>query len=142
MEITIKLPDGTTIKREAEEVTTPPISIASIEKAYEERRAERIKNVKAPKHYAAMDDRPLVIACLHYEGEIEHLISSDLQWDAYCEADGFGYLDADSLAEINDGWDWSHVRDSTDEGFARVADLLRRNLRTIFSLEETPDVSR
>ena len=134
MEITIKLPDGTTIKREAEVVECPAFDMDAFDKAAAERRAERIANVKAPKHYAAMDDRPLVIACLHYEGEIEHLVSADLAWDAYCEADGFGYLDAESLAEINEGWDWSHVRDSSDEGIARVAQLLRGNLRSMFNL--------
>ncbi len=134
MEITIKLPDGTTIKREAEVVECPPIDMEKIDREMAERRAERIANVKAPKFYAAMDDRELVVACLHYEGAIEHLVSDALQWDAYCEADGFGYLDAESLAEINEGWDWSHVRDSSDEGIARVAQLLRGNLRSMFNL--------
>lgn len=129
MQVTTIHADGTRT------VETVEIDNEKIERESAERLAERVKNVKAPSHYAAMEDRDLVVACLHYEGAIAHLVDDPIAWDAYCEADGFGYCDSATLDEINDGWDWSHVRDSTPEGFHRVAQLLRRNLRTIFKLE-------
>lgn len=42
-------------------------------------------------------------------------LSADQEWEIYCECDGFGKLSSEELKEINGGWDWSHIRDSSAE---------------------------
>jgi hypothetical protein len=39
----------------------------------------------------------------------------------YCRAAGFGKWSSVELVLINDGWDWSHVRDSTPDAFRAMA---------------------
>lgn len=71
------------------------------------------------------ENHALVVSYLHHTGANNAQIPMDHQMEVYALADGFGYLDRDTLAEINDGWDWSHIRDSTDEGWQRMATWLR-----------------
>ena len=129
MKVTTRHADGTTTFQ-----IVPDIDMDAINRRIEAERLERIANIKPASHYAAMEDRDLVVACLHASGGCEHLVNDAIQWEAYCLADGFGWLEAGELSAINDGWDWSHVRDSTPEGIARIAYFLRRKLRAIFSL--------
>jgi len=128
MQVTTIEPDGS---RTVEYVE---IDMDKIEREREERLEERKRNVQPPKHYAALDDWDLIVACLHYEGGITHLVSDEIQWEAYCAADGFGWLAPEALEDINDGWDWSHIRDSSPAGKARIAYFLRSKLRSIFNL--------
>jgi hypothetical protein len=46
-------------------------------------------------------------------------------WSAYEAADGFGQLSLSELREINGGFDWSHFRDSSQDGILRIAAVLR-----------------
>ncbi len=127
MKVTTLHPDGT---RTTEEV--PDIDMSEINrKMDEEKAALRNAPLEPLSHYQALTDRELVVACIHWNGTLEHLVGDDLQWSTYCEGDGYGYLDGESLSEINEGWDWSHVRDSTPEGWKRMADNLRRFLPAI-----------
>lgn len=71
------------------------------------------------------EDRELVIAYLHHSGSQSDLLPEGIAWEVYCLADGFGRREPDELAGINGGWDWSHVRDSSPEAFARMAACLR-----------------
>ncbi len=71
------------------------------------------------------EDKALVVAYLHHTGAHTDVLPSDDLWGVYCEGDGYGHLPPEMLAEINEGWDWSHVRDSTPEGWARMAGYLR-----------------
>jgi len=83
-------------------------------------------------HYRGLDDRTLVIQCLWYKGELTDRIGESVSWECYTAADGFGAgLLSDELMEINDGWDWSHIRDSSDQAFAAMANILRPLLPAI-----------
>lgn len=61
-----------------------------------------------------------VTSFLHYNGENYGKLSDIQMWKAYCEADGFGYRTSEELREINGGWDWSHIRDSSYRGWKRM----------------------
>ena len=73
--------------------------------------------------------RKYVVSFLHYTGEnaehINNTIDSDVR---YLHADGFGnlsqcdHLDRETLLEML--FDWSHVRDSSDEAFEAMANAL------------------
>jgi hypothetical protein len=67
----------------------------------------------------------LVVAHLHYSGEKSGALTDEQAWAVYCLADGFGPgLDEFALAELNDGWDWSHVRDSSPRAWLRMAERI------------------
>ena len=74
-------------------------------------------------HYRGLADRELVIACLWYKGELTDRIGECISWEVYQAAD--------ELMEINDGWDWSHIRDSSDQAFNAMANILRPLLPAI-----------
>jgi hypothetical protein len=71
------------------------------------------------------EDRELVVAYLHHSDSRSELLPEEVAWEVYCLADGFGRCTPSELRGINDGWDWSHVRDSTPEGYRRMAACLR-----------------
>lgn len=86
-----------------------------------------------------LDDRALVIACLHYGGTLT-IECPDVVRAARLACDGFGDLashpglpgqtPAERASFIADLlWDWSHVRDSSPEAFRRAAEILRRYLQ-------------
>lgn len=85
-----------------------------------------------------MADRDLVVACLHYTGELYDRIPWPIAWATYCRGDGFGGLTSGELLEINGGWDWSHVRDSSDDAIAEMAAHLRRALPEILASKPRP----
>lgn len=61
-----------------------------------------------------------VVDYLHWNSRKYGYLSSDEAYEVFAEGDGFGGLSADELAQINSGFDWSHVRDSSDEGVLRM----------------------
>jgi hypothetical protein len=65
---------------------------------------------------------------LHYTGVCRGMLDAAARYRVYAEGDGFGYLTAGQLRGINDGWDWSHVRDSSDAGVARMHTQLQWEL--------------
>ena len=68
--------------------------------------------------------RKFVCDHLHYNGKLIKLLTDEQQWEAYCIADGFGKMTPAQLKTINDGWDWSHVRDSSDKAFSEMAQYI------------------
>lgn len=66
--------------------------------------------------------RSFVIAHLHWNGTHHADLTPEQHLAVYCEGDGFGYDPA--MARSDWYFDWSHVRDSTPEGFARMADKI------------------
>jgi hypothetical protein len=70
-------------------------------------------------------DRSLVVDYVHSTGRFSQELPDKVFWEVYQLGDGFGRLPPEMLAEINDGYDWSHVRDSSDEAFAEMATHLR-----------------
>jgi len=66
------------------------------------------------------DRKNFVISYMHYTGENYGKLESKEMWKVYCQADGYGYQRASELRKINGGWDWSHIRDSTIDGWKRM----------------------
>lgn len=66
----------------------------------------------------------VIASFTHYNGENASLINNAERYEIYCEADGFGRMSHAQLRRINDGWDWSHIRDSSDEGEQRMLQKL------------------
>ena len=58
--------------------------------------------------------------------------SSDI-FETYCLCDGFGLLSAKELSEINDGWDWSHVRDSSVEALLNAENFAKQKIIDIYN---------
>lgn len=84
------------------------------------------------------EDRKLVVAYLHAAGSRNDVLSDAETWELYCLADGFGKRTPEELEEINGGWDWSHVRDSSPEAFAKMAAWLRDRGYGFEGTEPTP----
>lgn len=61
-----------------------------------------------------------VVDHIHWGGSKRDRLTADEQYAVFAEGDGFGYLPAAELRTINSGFDWSHVRDSSDEGVLRM----------------------
>jgi hypothetical protein len=53
-------------------------------------------------------------------GETPHLTNAD-RLEVFLAGDGFGRMDRAAWEASGIGWDWSHVRDSSLEGWERVA---------------------
>lgn len=69
-----------------------------------------------------MNNWKLVCACLHYRGIASDLVSNDDHIKARKLADGFG---PGQVPENDCFWDWSHVRDSSEEAVEAIAASLR-----------------
>lgn len=54
-------------------------------------------------------------------------------WEVYCICDGFGKRTSEELKNINDGWDWSHVRDSSPEAIKDACELVIQKLVSIYN---------
>lgn len=68
--------------------------------------------------------REFVMSYLHSSGANRNVLTPAQQEVVRLEGDGFGPTDDLDLV-----WDWSHVRDSSDEGFAAMAAMIRRITR-------------
>lgn len=53
--------------------------------------------------------------------------------EAYALCDGFGKHSKEELEEINGGYDWSHIRDSSDEALHEAVTLIRHKLITLYN---------
>lgn len=60
-------------------------------------------------------------------------INESVIFEAYCMCDGFGKRTPEELKEINDGWDWSHVRDSSPEAILDAEKFLKQKLVDIYN---------
>lgn len=80
--------------------------------------------------------RKFVVSFMHYEGANYKKLTTADRWRVYCEADGFGYQRPAALKKINGGYDWSHVRDSTIDGWKRMEDKIKRILKRAPSQED------
>ena len=81
--------------------------------------------------YRNLSDWDLIVQVVHYSGALHERASWVILWGAFCLADGFGQMTGAQLRELEIGFDWSHVRDSTEAGHKRVAEYLRKNLAEI-----------
>lgn len=70
---------------------------------------------------------------LRYGGIEGYSLSAEQEWEIYCTCDGFGELSSEELKEINDGWDWSHIRDSSFEALLKAEHLAKKFLIDIYN---------
>lgn len=62
---------------------------------------------------------------LHPNGALNgKILTWEQTWTAFCMGDGFGERTPEELAEINSGYDWSHVRDSSIAALERIAEYI------------------
>lgn len=77
--------------------------------------------------------RDYVVSFLHHAGENkEHMNTTIDSNTRYLHADGFGDLqngdyDMDTIRDLV--WDWSHVRDSSDEAFIAMAKYISKHMK-------------
>jgi hypothetical protein len=79
-----------------------------------------------------VDGLPFLSFFLRGFSEIDKVTKED-EWDAYCECDGFGKMSSAQLKELDAGWDWSHVRDSSPEAIKRAEDFIKTKLVKIYN---------
>lgn len=88
--------------------------------------------------WSTIDDKKLLIGLLHWNGMIQHLLPQWAIRGIYLKCDGFGELGYDESRKtfflISDPsttleWDWSHVRDASDESKAKAVDLAKTLLK-------------
>ena len=76
--------------------------------------------------------RGYVVSFLHHTGENKGHINATIDSDTrYLHGDGFGSLqdgnyDMDTIRDLV--WDWSHVRDSSDEAFIAMAKYISKHM--------------
>lgn len=64
---------------------------------------------------------------MHWDGQLNATMkASGKWWDAYCMFDGFGKKTREWHDEY--GFDWSHVRDSSEETIIQVARWIKDNV--------------
>lgn len=80
-----------------------------------------------------MSDRGLVVATLHYSGELRHTVTEKTANTARRLSDGFGsglFMSSPRTWDENTRCmfaDWSSIRDSSDGAFANMAAIIRQN---------------
>ena len=62
---------------------------------------------------------------LNHSGEFNDVLSGAEHDRAVALCDGFGKMDIATLRELDLTWDWSHVRDSSDEALAGCHDVVK-----------------
>ena len=73
-----------------------------------------------------MSDLKFIFHYLNFNGDHANVLPQNLQLKFRLLADGFGKIDP-SMDQFEDMiWDWSHIRDSSDEAIAKIADSIRK----------------
>jgi len=80
-----------------------------------------------------LSDWELIVSFLHWEGSNSGKLPDAVEIFVRQNADGFG-RDAEALGVL---FDWSHVRDSSDESITRMAKIIRYfSNQTITTMEK------
>lgn len=70
------------------------------------------------------DENALAFIHAFFMGERSRELPARVWEHVYATADGFGKLSREELREINDGFDWSHIRDSSWQALADMERIL------------------
>ncbi len=81
--------------------------------------------------YRNLSDWDLIVQVLHWDGALHERAPWPIVWGAFCLGDGFGKMTGAELRELNTGFDWSHVRDSSESALVDMAAFLRKKLPEI-----------
>lgn len=77
----------------------------------------------------------IALRYLHYNGDLSTTLSNAEFERIYAKCDGFGKMSIADLRQINDGYDWSHVRDSSYPALVDAAQEIARS-KYAMSFEE------
>lgn len=103
------------------------------------------KTVNDPKLKEITDGQDNLLVFLGVEGlaflsrmmkgqsDYENHISESEIYEAYILCDGFGKLTAEEHKNVNEGWDWSHVRDSSPEAILEAEKFLKSKLINLYN---------
>jgi len=75
-------------------------------------------------------DWDLIVATLYWKGTANRILPQQARNRIWSHADGYGKMSGAQLAKLELLEDWSHIRDSSDEAQARVAESIRIELKT------------
>lgn len=70
----------------------------------------------------------LIVAVLFHSGSANKILSPAARARVWEQGDGYGRMDLAQLRELELVEDWSHIRDSSDEGQERIAKQIRVEL--------------
>ena len=73
------------------------------------------------------EDWRLVVDCLHWSGNRYKSMPDGVAIQCWTLADGFGRCSLDHIANTLE-WDWSHIRDSSTNAIAEIADYIRTQM--------------
>tara|TARA_R110000824_G_scaffold102100_4_gene242280 strand:+ start:4390 stop:4707 length:318 start_codon:yes stop_codon:yes gene_type:complete len=93
-----------------------------------ERNINPATTAKSEVKMTTSQNRDLVVSCLHHSGAMRGRLTADQQQWVRRAADGFGEITGRDDESLDMLWDWSHVRDSSDRAFGRMALVLRAML--------------
>lgn len=84
-----------------------------------------------------LTDWDLIVATLNWRGSCNRILTPEQRARAWEAGDGYGKMSPAQLRELDLYEDWSHIRDSSDEGQAAVAFAIRGALgRRLLSVAE------
>ena len=84
-----------------------------------------------------LNDWDLTVATCHVNGTCNRILSAE-DFDAvWPEGDGYGRMSLSELRALEIDGDWSHLRDASPEGHARVAAKIRERIgRRLLSVQD------
>ncbi len=72
-----------------------------------------------------IDDWELCEMYLHHGGSRSTCLNLDDHLDVFSRGDGYGKMTGEKLLEQGLDWDWSHIRDSSDDAITEMAYRIR-----------------
>lgn len=76
----------------------------------------------------SLTDWELIVATLNWRGSCNRILTQAQRTAAWVAGDGYGKMSEAALRGLELLEDWSHIRDSSDEGKAAVAFSIRESL--------------
>jgi len=70
----------------------------------------------------------LIVATLYWKGNANRMLDDGARRRVWAHADGYGKMSIVELQRLELLEDWSHIRDSSDEGQKQVAQAIRQEL--------------
>ena len=87
------------------------------------------RKTKTTNEIKDMENLKFAYHYLNFAGDYSSVLPDNVQFKIRFElANGFGQLDQDDPNLQDKVWDWSHVRDSSDEALDRIAGAIRSHV--------------
>lgn len=82
----------------------------------------------------------LIVATLFHSGSANLILSPVARVRVWVKGDGYGKMTAAQLKRLHLIEDWSHIRDSSDEAQAAIAEQIRAELRAMDRARSIPSM--